>query len=167
MGMPAASSLGVSLRNQKDESETIAELNGVLGTEVSLKATPQREDKGGGTKPGRKAIAAHAPRVAIVHDLAKGLTAAVGFEARGFLLGPKSVHVTTHYSRPKLGSLIEASEKGCAPWSRKCHALAVLPARAEAKSLILVARDRLEPSTSAEMTATVELALHVSRSVHS
>jgi transposase len=54
-----------------NEAETIAELNEVLGTEVSLKATPQREDKSGGTKPGRKAIAAHLPRVAIIHDLAK------------------------------------------------------------------------------------------------
>ncbi len=54
-----------------NEAETIVELNEVLGAEVSLKATPQREDKPGGTKPGRKAIAAHLPRVAIVHDLPK------------------------------------------------------------------------------------------------
>jgi hypothetical protein len=54
-----------------NEAETIAELNEVRGTEVNLKATPQREDKSSrGTKPGRKAIAAHLPRVAIVHDLA-------------------------------------------------------------------------------------------------
>src|SRR6202522_149976 len=54
-----------------NEAETIVELNEVLGTEVNLKATPQREDKTGGTKPGRKAIDAHLPRVAIVHDLPK------------------------------------------------------------------------------------------------
>jgi hypothetical protein len=32
--------------------------------------TPQREDKSRGTKPGRKAIAAHLPRVEVLHDLA-------------------------------------------------------------------------------------------------
>src|SRR5271154_7177273 len=54
-----------------NEAETIAELTEVLGTEVSLKATPQREEKAGGTTPGRKAIAAHLPRIEIVHDLPK------------------------------------------------------------------------------------------------
>jgi hypothetical protein len=45
-------------------------LNEVLGVEVNLKATPQREDKPGtGAKAGRKAIAAHLPRVSVVHDL--------------------------------------------------------------------------------------------------
>jgi transposase len=53
-----------------NEAETIAELNEVLGAEVNLKATPQREDKPAtGVKPGRKAIAAHLPRVPVVHDL--------------------------------------------------------------------------------------------------
>jgi transposase len=53
-----------------NEAETIVELNEVLGAEVTLKATPQREDKGApGAKAGRKAIAAHLPRVSIVHDL--------------------------------------------------------------------------------------------------
>ncbi len=53
-----------------NEAETIAELNEVLGAEVPLKATPQREDQSGtGAKAGRKAIAAHLPRVAIVHDI--------------------------------------------------------------------------------------------------
>src|ERR1700676_1947046 len=53
-----------------NEAETIAELNEVLGAEVNLKATPQREDKPGtGTKAGRKAIAAHLLRMPVVHDL--------------------------------------------------------------------------------------------------
>src|SRR6202166_4088549 len=54
-----------------NEAETIAELNEVLGAEVLLKATPQREEQqsGTGAKAGRKAIAAHLPRVAIVHDI--------------------------------------------------------------------------------------------------
>jgi hypothetical protein len=53
-----------------NEAETVAELNEVLGTEVNLKATPQRADKAAaGTKAGRKAIAAHLPRVPVVHDV--------------------------------------------------------------------------------------------------
>ena len=53
-----------------NEAETIAELNEVLGAEVNLKATPQREDKPTtGAKAGRKAIAAHLPRVSVVYDL--------------------------------------------------------------------------------------------------
>ena len=53
-----------------NEAETVAELNEVLGTEVNLKATPQRADKAAaGAKAGRKAIAAHLPRVQIVHEL--------------------------------------------------------------------------------------------------
>lgn len=55
-----------------NEAETVAELNEVLGAEVNLKATPQREDKTSlKPKPGRKAIAAHLPRVSVVHDLAE------------------------------------------------------------------------------------------------
>jgi hypothetical protein len=34
----------------------------------------------------------------------------------------KSDHVTTHYSAPEIGSLIDASEKVCASRSRKSHA---------------------------------------------
>ena len=35
------------------------------------------------------------------------------------LSGHKSDHVTTHYSAPEIGSLIEASEKVCAAQARK------------------------------------------------
>jgi hypothetical protein len=53
-----------------NEAEALVELNEVLGTEVNLKATPQRENKADrGRKPGRKAIAAHLPRVPVVHDI--------------------------------------------------------------------------------------------------
>ena len=54
----------------------------------------------------------------------------VGFEDRKLLLGHKSDHVTTHYSAPEIGTLIEASEKVCALQSRKNHALAIVRARA-------------------------------------
>src|ERR1035441_4615191 len=52
-----------------NEAETIVELNEVLGAEVELKATPQREGKSTGTKPGRKAIAAHLPRIPVVYEV--------------------------------------------------------------------------------------------------
>src|ERR1700688_1569287 len=53
-----------------NEAEAIVELNEVLGAEVNLKATPQRDARSGaGTKPGRKAIAAHLPRVPIVYEV--------------------------------------------------------------------------------------------------
>ena len=54
-----------------------------------------------------------------VHDLKHTYghrlrVAGVGFEDRKVLLGHKSEHVTTHYSAPEIGALIEASEKVCA-----------------------------------------------------
>src|SRR5476651_559115 len=39
--------------------------------------------------------------------------AGVGFEDRKVLLGHKSDHVTTHYSAPEIGALIEASDDVC------------------------------------------------------
>ncbi|HEY2145714.1 MAG TPA: hypothetical protein VGH12_06570 [Steroidobacteraceae bacterium] len=59
--------------------------------------------------------------------------AGVGFEDRKALLGHKSDHVTTHYSAPEIGTLIEASEKVCALQSRKSHALAIVRAGAAGK----------------------------------
>ena len=58
--------------------------------------------------------------------------AGVGFEHRKILLGHKSEHVTTHYSAPEIGALIEASEKVCALQSRQSHALSVVRARVNA-----------------------------------
>ena len=61
--------------------------------------------------------------------------AGVGLEDRKVLLGHRSDHVTTHYSAPEIGSLIEASEKVCASRARKTHALTIVPARAEQQVL--------------------------------
>ena len=58
--------------------------------------------------------------------------AGVGFEDRKLLLGHKTGHVTTHYSAPEIGALIEASEKVGELGSRKTHALTIVGARAEA-----------------------------------
>ena len=60
--------------------------------------------------------------------------AGIGFEDRKVLLGHKSEHVTTHYSAPEIGALIEASEKVCALRSRKSPALAIVRARAESSA---------------------------------
>jgi hypothetical protein len=51
----------------------------------------------------------------------------VGFEDRKVLLGHKSSHaVTTHYSAPEIGVLIEAAEKVCALQSRESHAFSIV-----------------------------------------
>jgi integrase len=74
-----------------------------------------------------------------VHDLKHTYghrlrVAGVGFEDRKLLLGHKSDHVTTHYSAPGIGALIEASERACALRSRESHALTIVRARAGAPS---------------------------------
>jgi transposase len=52
-----------------NEVETIEELMQAVGVEVPLTATPLRESTPSNTKPGRKALASHLPRVAVRHDL--------------------------------------------------------------------------------------------------
>jgi hypothetical protein len=66
-----------------------------------------------------------------VHDLKhtyghRPRAAGVGFEDRKILLGHKSDHVTTHYSAPEIGALVEASERVCELKSRKSPALAIV-----------------------------------------
>ena len=74
----------------------------------------------------------------------------VGFEDRKLLLGHKAGHVTTHYSAPEIGALMEASEKVCELGSRKTHALTLVGARPKQQVLdFMVVREGLEPSTSA------------------
>jgi integrase len=69
-----------------------------------------------------------------VHDLKHTYghrlrVAGVGFEDRKALLGHKSQHVTTHYSAPEIGTLIEASERVCDLELRGTHALSIVRAR--------------------------------------
>jgi transposase len=52
-----------------NEAEALAELQAVTGVEVELKATPLRELTVAKNTAGRKAIAAHLPRVPIIHDI--------------------------------------------------------------------------------------------------
>jgi hypothetical protein len=70
-----------------------------------------------------------------VHDLKHAYghrlrVAGVSFEDRKLLLGHKAQHVTTHYSAPEIGALIEASEKVCELESRATAAIAVMRSRA-------------------------------------
>ena len=111
-----------------NEAETIAELNEALGTEVSLKATPQREDKSGhGVKPGRKAIAAHLPRVAIVHDLAE--------QDRHCACGSPLIEIGSDISEqldyvpPKIQVLQHVRKKYACPGCEQCVKTAPLPAQ--------------------------------------
>jgi hypothetical protein len=62
--------------------------------------------------------------------------AGVGFEDRKPLLGHKAGHVTTHYSAPEIGALIEASEKVCVLGARKRYALTVEGLGRSSKCLI-------------------------------
>ena len=90
-----------------------------------------------------------------VHDLKHTYghrlrAAGVGFEDRKLLLGHKTSHVTTHYSAPEIGTLVEASEKACTLGSRKTHALTLVGAPPKQQVLdFMVVREGLEPSTSA------------------
>jgi integrase len=56
--------------------------------------------------------------------------AGVSFEDRKLLLGHKAQHVTTHYSAPEIGALIEAAEKVCELESRASPAISVVRSRA-------------------------------------
>ncbi len=76
--------------------------------------------------PPRRRAAFHPELYTYGHRLR---VAGIGFEDRKVLLGHKSEHVTTHYSAPEIGALIEASEKACALRSRKSPALAIVRVR--------------------------------------
>ena len=52
--------------------------------------------------------------------------AGVSLEDRKLLLGHKAQHVTTHYSAPEIGALIEASERVCRLESLASPALSVV-----------------------------------------
>jgi transposase len=52
-----------------NEIEATLELTEAVGIEPELKATPLREDKPAGGKPGRTKLASHLPRVEIRHEL--------------------------------------------------------------------------------------------------
>jgi len=111
-----------------NEAETIAELNEVIGVEVNLKATPQREDKPTkGAKPGRKAIAAHLPRVPVVHDLP--------VSERQCACGSTLIEIGNEISEqldyvpPKIQVLQHVRKKYACPGCEQCLKTAPLPAQ--------------------------------------
>jgi len=109
-----------------NEAETVAELNEVLGTEVSLKATPQRVDKAtAGTKAGRKAIASHLPRMPVVHDVPE----AERLCACGVTLVEIGSDVTEQldYVPPKIQVLQHVRKKYACPGCDQCVKTAPLP----------------------------------------
>src|SRR6266404_2375391 len=111
-----------------NEAETIAELNEVIGVEVNLKATPQREDKPTkGAKPGRKAIAAHLPRVAVVHDLPESERQC----ACGSMLIEIGSEISEQldYVAPKIQVLQHVRKKYACPGCEQCLKTAPLPAQ--------------------------------------
>jgi integrase len=70
-----------------------------------------------------------------VHDLKHTYghrlrVAGVSFEDRKLLLGHKAQHVTTHYSAPEIGALIEAAERVCQLESLTSPAISVIRAHA-------------------------------------
>lgn len=70
-----------------------------------------------------------------VHDLKHTYghrlrVAGVSFEDRKLLLGHKAQHVTTHYSAPEIGALIEASERVCQLEALASPAISVVRAHA-------------------------------------
>jgi integrase len=97
--------------------------------------------------PGFEKIRVHDLKHTYGHRLR---AAGVGFEDRKILLGHKSDHVTTHYSAPEIGALIQASEKVCDLGSRKSPALVIIRATTQAQPVdLMVEREGLEPSTPA------------------
>jgi transposase len=111
-----------------NEAETIAELNEVLGVEVNLKATPQRDEKSGAsTKPGRKPIAAHLPRVPIVYEIPES--------ERQCACGSTLIEIGSEvseqldYVAPKIQVLQHVRKKYACPGCEQCLKTAALPAQ--------------------------------------
>jgi transposase len=111
-----------------NEAETLVELNEALGAEVNLKATPQREEKSNpATKAGRKAIAAHLPRVPIVYDIPQSERQC----ACGTILTEIGSEVTEQldYMPPKIQVLQHVRKKYACPGCEQCIKTAPLPAQ--------------------------------------
>lgn len=111
-----------------NEAEAMVELAEAVGVEVNLTATPQREDKKrSGTKPGRRAIAAHLPRIPIVYELPESeRTCACG----GTLIeiGAETSE-QLDYQSAKVQVLQHVRKKYACPGCQQCLKTAALPAQ--------------------------------------
>lgn len=87
------------------------------------------QEIGGVCPEGFKRVRVHDMKHTYGHRLR---VAGVSFEDRKILLGHKGEHITTHYSAPEIGALIEASEKVCGLDSHKIPTLSIVRARGNA-----------------------------------
>lgn len=108
-----------------NEAEALAELQAVIGIEVELKATPLREVTAAANKAGRKAIAAHLPRVAIIHDIPQSeRQCACGSAMRE--IGTE-VSEQLDYIAAKIQVLQHIRKKYACPGCEQCVKTAALP----------------------------------------
>jgi transposase len=111
-----------------NEAETITELAEALGAEVELKATPQREDKKpSATKPGRKAIASHLPRILVPHELPESERVCACGETLIEIGAETSEQLD--YVRPKIQVLQHVRKKYACPGCQQCLKTAPLSAQ--------------------------------------
>jgi transposase len=111
-----------------NEAETVVELAEVLGAEVELQATPQREDQQrSGTKPGRKAIAGHLPRIPVIHELPAS-ERACGCGDTLIEIGAETSE-QLDYVRPRIQVLQHVRKKYACPGCEQCVKTAPLPAQ--------------------------------------
>lgn len=111
-----------------NEAEAMVELAEAVGAEVDLEATPQREDKKrSGTKPGRKALAGHLPRIPIIYDLPES--------ERHCACGSTLIEIGAEtseqldYVPPKIQVLQHVRKKYACPGCQQCLKTAALPAQ--------------------------------------
>ena len=115
-----------------NEVEALIELHEVLGTPIELKATPYRESKGSPGKPGRKAIAAHLPRLPVVHELPQSeRQCSCG---RTLIEIGSDVSEQLDYLPPRIQVLQHVRKKYACPGCEQCVKTAALPAQILPKS---------------------------------
>ena len=109
-----------------NEIETTLELTEAVGVEPELKATPLRDEKPAGGKPGRTKLASHLPRVEIRHELSEaerqcgcgGVLAEIGADV---------VSEQLDYVPAKVQVLRHVRVKYACPGCEQCVKTAALP----------------------------------------
>jgi transposase len=109
-----------------NEIETTVELTEAVGVEPELKATPLRDEKPAGGKPGRTKLASHLPRVEIRHELTQaerqcgcgGVLAEIGADV---------VSEQLDYVPAKVQVLRHVRVKYACPGCEQCVKTAALP----------------------------------------
>jgi transposase len=116
-----------------NEAEATVELAEAVGAEVALTATPQREDKQrSAIKPGRRAIAAHLPRIQMTYELPESeRTCACGDTL--IEIGAQ-ISEQLDYRPAKVQVLQHVRKKYACPGCQQCLKTAALPAQILPKS---------------------------------